>query len=418
MSASHLFTLSHPATGRGCRPVTPLNIVKLIYEDEMRNRSLRLTRYCASLMLPIAITISGLSGAYAQTDSFTQADRDLLTRQQLRLNGYDEAIKSIQGMVEVEFREINTQLEKLSASVVANSSGSSADVQSLQAKLSEISDTLTIMNQRISRTFEMSSDIEFRVLRLEKRVNTLLSLSDSSLSEAIIQDDVTAAGVPADVSLSRDEQTSQTVWSIDSGDLQQALDEQNSLSTDDNVSSGPADNSSSDAAVENAGTADNQTSLTQLADAETPSEASQEAQPVKQPSILPDASPEEQYRFALGRALQNDLAVAADAFAEFRDLNPEDERSADALFWLGRVQYMQGEFEDSAMTFSEFNTTYQDDPRLVDTTLWIAESVAQFAKPEQACEVYATLIQLLDQPPENFVKRLKELSERAACETS
>ena len=373
-------------------------------------------------MLPIAIIMSCLSGAYAQTDSFTQADRDLLTRQQLRLNGYDEAIKSIQGMVEVEFRDINTQLEKLSASVVANSSGSSADVQSLQAKLSEISDTLTIMNQRISRTFEMSSDIEFRVLRLEKRVNTLLSLSDSSLSEAIIQDDVTAAGVPADVSLSRDEQTSQTVWSIDSGDLQQALDEQNSLSADDNVSSGPADNSSSDAAGDNAGTADNQTSLTQLADAETPSEdavdASQEAQTVKQPSILPDASPEEQYRFALGRALQNDLAVAADAFAEFRDLNPEDERSADALFWLGRVQYMQGEFEDSAMTFSEFNTTYQDDPRLVDTTLWIAESVAQFAKPEQACEVYATLVQLLDQPPENFVKRLEELSERAACETS
>ena len=35
-------------------------------------------------------------------------------------------------------------------------------------------------------------------------------------------------------------------------------------------------------------------------------------------SVLPEGSPEEQYRFALSRALQNDLETAEAAFAEFR----------------------------------------------------------------------------------------------------
>ena len=76
---------------------------------------------------------------------------------------------------------------------------------------------------------------------------------------------------------------------------------------------------------------------------------------------------------------------------------------------------MRGKYEDSAITFFEFNTEYQDDPRRVETSLWIAESVAQFASPEQACDVYKTLVELLDQPPETFTKRLKELSDAANC---
>ena len=64
--------------------------------------------------------------------------------------------------------------------------------------------------------------------------------------------------------------------------------------------------------------------------------------------VLPDDTPENQFRFALTRALQNDLSTAEKAFIEFSELYPEHERSADVLFWLGRVQFIQGEFEKSA----------------------------------------------------------------------
>ena len=152
---------------------------------------------------------------------------------------------------------------------------------------------------------------------------------------------------------------------------------------------------------------DGQTQQTETAEAEV------EAEPV--PSILPDASTEDQFRFALTRALQNDLETAEQAFIEFSDLYPDHARSSDALFWLGRVQFIQGQFEKSATTFSKFNALYSTDPRLPDTTLWIAESVSKFAAPAQACDIYDNLGKFLDQPPENFVARLKELSDGANC---
>ena len=133
---------------------------------------------------------------------------------------------------------------------------------------------------------------------------------------------------------------------------------------------------------------------------------------------MPEGSPEEQYRFALGRALQNDLETAEAAFAEFRTAHPEHERSADVLYWLGRVQFIQGQYEKSAMTFTEFNSEYQSDSRLPDAILMIAESVANFATAEQACQIFKDLPQLLDQPPESFTKRLDELNQKAACATS
>ena len=133
------------------------------------------------------------------------------------------------------------------------------------------------------------------------------------------------------------------------------------------------------------------------------------------PEVLPDADPEEQYNFALGRAMQNDLETAEAAFAEFREFNKGHPREADALFWLGRIQFLREQFDLAAMTFSEFNSAYPDDARIVDTTMWIAEAVSRFAPADQACAIYASLPNLLDSPPERFTERLDALSQAANC---
>ena len=162
-----------------------------------------------SFVLVLGFMIGGAMPVFAQTSdprggSFTQADRDLLTRQQIRLDTFEESLKELRGQVELEVKNTRTQMEKLSASVLASTSGASGDAQAIQSELARLNDSITILNQRLSRTIEMSSDIEFRVLRLEKRLSTLLQLSDASISDQIVQDDVSGAGVPADVSLSRD----------------------------------------------------------------------------------------------------------------------------------------------------------------------------------------------------------------------
>ena len=366
-----------------------------------------------SVVLMISFAI--ISPVMAQTaDSTSQ----LLARQQLRMDTLENSLKEMTGLIETELRALKIQIDQASASAVAAESGQSVDLKSVQAELAHFEDSINILEQRMKRTIELSSDVEFRVLRLEKRMQTLLSLSDSDLSAQLAQQDVTAGGDAPEVSMSRDVTTGETVWTIDENALNSQLEksEENTNPTapeqgalQDTAASSPDANS---AAMPGNADAASKTENDETGSIEPLSE---EEPAATKPSILPDASAEDQYRFSLGLALRNDLATAEMAFTEFRELHPDDERAADALFWLGRVQFMQSQYENAAMTFTSFNKLYDGDARLVDTTLWIAESVAQFANDEQACNIYQSLPAFLDQPPDSFTNRLAELSAGSGC---
>lgn len=363
-------------------------------------RKLFISGACFGLLLSFLAGTTAFSQSNQQTQSSSGDLSALVARQQLRMDTIENGLKDIRGTLEVELRDIRTKLEQLSAAALAGQSEASVDVKQFQAELARLNDSIDILNQRVSRTLELTSDVEFRVLRLEKRMQTLMSLSGEELTEQLAQQDVSAAQAPPSVSIGRDTDTGDTVWKIEQDELDAHLDSDNKTlaETDNTTEAKPADESLA------------QTDTT--APQPEPEDAPEQPQA---PQYLPDASPEEQYRFALARALQNDLKTAENAFVEFGELHPEHERAVDALFWQGRVQFIQGEFEMAATTFSKFNALHSNDPRISDTTLWIAESVAKFANPEQACAIYENLAQFLDQPPESFVSRIAELSASAGC---
>ena len=373
----------------------------------------------AMMCLVPVMVIANLSPGLAQS---SDSNATLLARQQTRLNNMEDSLKDVRGAMETELRAMRLQIEQMSGSTTANSSAQAASMKDLKAQIAELSDTLDIFNQRLRRAIELSSDVEFRVLRLEKRMQTLLNLSGDNLATAVLQDDAIAQGDNPSVALSRDEDTGGSTWTVEKDDAvaeELAKVASSDNQTDDNATLATTE-AESGAAADSIAT-DNET-VTLAADDDQPAgetAVSEEAPEAEAPaSVLPEGSPEEQYRFALGRALQNDLETAEAAFAEFRTAHPEHERSADVLYWLGRVQFIQGQYEKSAMTFTEFNSEYQSDSRLPDAILMIAESVANFATAEQACQIFKDLPQLLDQPPESFTKRLDELNQKAACATS
>ena len=330
----------------------------------------------------------------------------LVARQQLRMDTLESSLKDIRGTVEVELRDIRLQLEQLAASALAEQSETSVDVKQFQSEITRFGDAIEILNQRISRTLEVTSDVEFRVLRLEKRMQTLMSLSGSGLTEQLAQQDVTAAKQPPAVNIGRDADTGETVWKIEEDKLNAQMVAEQGVTQDVGAESGETKQEKALVQTEAAGKND---------DSEQASIIDESKPATTEPEYLPDTSPEEQYRFALARALQNDLQTAENAFVEFTAIHPEHERAVDALFWQGRVQFIQGQYEKAATTFSKFNSIYSSDPRIADTTLWIAESVAKFANPEQACAIYDNLRQFVDQPPESFVARLAELSASVGC---
>ena len=364
----------------------------------------------ASLLLPA----NAMAQSAASDNAISSNASALLTRQQQRMDILEQGLKEIRGVVEQDLREIKLKLEQLGSSSAQAGTAQVADLNMLRNEMEKLNDTLAMTSRRMERTLEITSDTEFRLLRLEKRVQTLISLGGSDLASAAAQKETTAADAPANVQMTRESNSGVTKWSIEEGALNRELETLDTASRPDaaakddfetaNNSALPADNATSGGAGKlNADVAANDASVVPVIPAE--------------PEVLPAVSPEEQYRFALGRALQNDLETAELAFAEFRVFNKDHERQADATFWLGRVQFMRGEYEKAAMTFSEFNSTYPGDARLVDTTMWIAESVSHFAPAEQACEIYASLPKLLDTPPETFMAQIAALSDAAKCKS-
>jgi TolA-binding protein len=364
----------------------------------------------ASLLLPA----NAMAQSAASDNVISSNASALLTRQQQRMDILEQGLKEIRGVIEQDLREIKLKVEQLGSSSAQAGTAQVADLNALRNEMEKLNDTLAMTSRRMERTLEITSDTEFRLLRLEKRVQTLISLGGSDLASAAAQQETTAADAPANVQMTRESNSGVTKWSVEEGALNRELETLDTASTPDAAVKDGAETANNIALLADNATSSDPGNLNTEVDA---NDAPVFPAAPAEPEVLPAVNPEEQYRFALGRALQNDLETAELAFAEFRFFNKDHERQADATFWLGRVQFMRGEYEKAAMTFSEFNSTYPGDARLVDTTMWIAESVSHFAPAEQACEIYASLPKLLDTPPEAFITQLASLSDAAKCKS-
>ena len=333
----------------------------------------------------------------------------LLTRQSQRIEMLETDLRDMRGLVETDLRNLKMQITQISNNATSGETATTAEIRDLRDQVERLADAVAMASRRMERTLEITSDVEFRLLRMEKRLQTLMNLGGDELARAAVEDDTIPAGESPEVSMKKDADTGEVTWQMSATKLNEQLntaDETAPQATDlANLATAPA---SDDAA---------QPSLTQQAQPETVSPTQPETPVVAppKPEVLPDASPEEQYNFALQRAMQNDLETAEAAFAEFRTFNAGHAREADSLFWLGRIQFLRGQFEQAALTFSEFSRAYPEDARLNDTTIWVAESVSRFAPPEQACDIYRQLPSVVPEPSERLTERLAALSEAANC---
>ena len=333
----------------------------------------------------------------------------LLTRQGQRLDLLETDLRDMRGVLETDLRNLKMQITQLGNNASSGETATTAELRDLRDQVERLADAVAMTSRRMERTLEMTSDMEFRLLRMEKRLQTLMNLGGDELARAAVEDDTIPAGESGEVSMTRDADTGEVNWEMSEAELNKQLEGTAGAeeSSTDLASAATAPAASTAPATLDDAASDN---VSQTAPAAAPVAAAPQT-----PEVLPDASPEEQYNYALGRAMQNDLETAEAAFAEFRQFNKGHPREADALFWLGRIQFLREQFDLAAMTFSEFNSTYPDDARIVDTTMWIAEAVSRFAPTDQACAIYASLPSLLESPPERFTERLAALSQAANC---
>ena len=131
--------------------------------------------------------------------------------------------------------------------------------------------------------------------------------------------------------------------------------------------------------------------------------------------ILTKSSPEENYNIAFDYAVDLDFVNAEKAFKEFLDIHKDSKQIADAQYWLGRVYFAQGKFEEAAIALAEFNSVFPNDSRFQETTLLIAESASNFAPQNQLCDILKQSLEFMVNPSEKFIKRINDLKNENKC---
>ncbi len=254
-------------------------------------------------------------------------NNDLLTKNTLRLNAIEKNLQNLWGRFETDLRDLKISIEKISNSMKQENGVSSKDLNLFKSEIVNLTDTIKILDQRIKRTFDLSNDVEFRVMRLEKRMKQLLSLLDEDSTEKIVDQDLIPNNKIPDTQIIGRDKTNSTVWNIEKNELDDQLNtlnknDKNSLTNDlvknneENVAGGPI----SLTKMVNDDDIKNDDINNSLSNKEIDSKKTK-------PSILPNVSEEEQYRYALGRAIQNDYITAEKAFIEFKNLNPDHVRA-------------------------------------------------------------------------------------------
>ena len=379
------------------------------------------------LALPSLFTlVSFFSIAHVNAQDMRTGNSDLLARQQIKTQQIESELRDLRGSISDDMQDVRARLSDIFARLDDNTAGEQQSIQKAIASLASLEDSISLLEQRMRRTIEMSSDLDFRIIRLENKMQTLLSLSSDTTPSSFSNSQNTKMQSSDEINSISDNISSLvssngSTWLID----QQKLDENLTNRAEDVVPfsgsidtpSETQDQTSEVSLLEDTGNSqDNNKKLLSTETSKTLDDTVENNDENNKIYTLPEGTIEDQYNFAVKLALAKKLDEASQAFEAISKTYPDEPRAADSLFFLGRVQYMQKQFELAAYSFSEFNMNYPNDSRLVDSTLFLAKSVGEFAEPEQACPIFESLPELLEEKPQNFLTEMQLLSDKKQCQ--
>lgn len=356
-----------------------------------------------------ATEITPTRPASAQTSS---TEESVLTLYQLRISAIEQSLKELNARFEEELFELRETVE---------GSELLRRVESHLNELGNVGGELRTLSNKIDRVLEIAASNEFRIEQLEARLDSLSTTGVPSAGGGAtgLPSATSAIGIDSGATGQRPQRNQ--FADLTEGDAGDSLLGEGEASGVRDLTAG-LDNT--------AGTRSGRqpaqpgSSLLGATSPDSPSTAVGSntdgvnslsdllAAPV---SILPEGSEESQYQYALDLALKNRLMDAEEAFAALVELYPQGARNADSMYWLGRIQFLRGAHQEAVISLSAFGRQYPDDPRRVETTMWTAESLAEFAPPDQACAVFARLLDTFSTPPDQLVTRLDALKRRVRC---
>ena len=106
---------------------------------------------------------------------------------------------------------------------------------------------------------------------------------------------------------------------------------------------------------------------------------------VSEEKILPDGTPDEQYKFATSFLKVGDYNMAERAFREFVDNNPEHNLAGNAQYWYAETFRIRQLFTDAASAYLEGYQKYPKSQKAPINLLKLGVSLVQIGEKDQGC---------------------------------
>ena len=103
--------------------------------------------------------------------------------------------------------------------------------------------------------------------------------------------------------------------------------------------------------------------------------------------ILPDGTPEEQYKFAVSFIKVGDYETAEFALREFVDSNPQHELAGNAQYWYGETFRVRQLYQDAATAYLDGYQKYPKSNKAPVNLLKLGVMLVQIGEKEQGCSM-------------------------------
>ena len=131
--------------------------------------------------------------------------------------------------------------------------------------------------------------------------------------------------------------------------------------------------------------------------------------------ILPDESPDKQYKFATSFLKVGDYSTAERAFREFVSLNPEHDLAGNAQYWYAETFRIRQLYTDAATAYLEGYQKYPKGEKAPINLLKLGVSMVQIGEKDQGCKMINGVEKQYPKANQSVIQKAKYESQKFEC---
>ena len=133
--------------------------------------------------------------------------------------------------------------------------------------------------------------------------------------------------------------------------------------------------------------------------------------------ILPETSPEEQYKFAISFLKVGDYETAEFALREFVDSNPKHELAGNAQYWYGETFRVRQLYQDAATAYLDGYQKYPKSNKAPVNLLKLGVMLVQIGEKTQGCSMILGVKSQYPEANQSVIQKAEYEKKKFNCET-